>query len=309
MDAWSGCLASKAPAAAPRATSSATSEVERWHANPLLAAATTDVALTIKTSRAWCCSMAAAERPRMRRRNCGRSSSRRARRAWASGAEGMMMIELPRDTLCVLHADSGPCASPSDNLRLLSATAESSITLLNFYPGKIWVGRFRNFDVADIGKDIGGDVGRDIMREWRERLVLVGALDGNAEAPGVKRCATLGTNDDVQFCLFGGEIAERRNAAGEGHFYLPPAFTAQERDGNVRHLKATTIVRSPFSAPDQLLSLLHGFLQASRIRSDVEGCRLHECHSIRGVSRPSCCLRKHRHRNASRKPDECRATR
>src|SRR5262249_11864851 len=43
MDAWSGCLASKSPAAAPRATSSATSKVERWHANPPLAAATTDV--------------------------------------------------------------------------------------------------------------------------------------------------------------------------------------------------------------------------------------------------------------------------
>src|SRR5262249_24483445 len=97
MDAWSGCLASKAPAAAPRATSSATSEVERWHANPPLAAATTDVPLMIKASRAWWCSMAAAERRRMRRRNCGRSSSRRARRAWASGAEGMMMrIELLR---------------------------------------------------------------------------------------------------------------------------------------------------------------------------------------------------------------------
>src|SRR5262249_40396379 len=39
---------------------------------------------------------------------------------------------------------------------------------------------------------------------------------------GVERCAAFGTNDDVQFCLFGAEIAERRNVAGERHFHLPP---------------------------------------------------------------------------------------
>src|SRR5262245_22164115 len=66
---------------------------------------------------------------------------------------------------------------------------ESSITLLNFHPGKIRLGRFRNFDGADIGKDVGGDVGWDIVCQWGERLVLVGALEGNAEAPGMKRRA------------------------------------------------------------------------------------------------------------------------
>src|SRR5262249_11110305 len=136
------------------------------------------------------------------------------------------------------------------------------------------------------------------MREWCEWLVLVSARDGNAEAPEVKRCAAFGTNDDVQFCLFGGEIAERRNVAGEGHFHLPPAFTAQERDGNIGHLKAA-IARTPFPAPDQLLSFLHRFLQASRIRGDVEDCRLLECHRIRGVFGPAWCLRTHRYCNAS----------
>src|SRR6266700_171645 len=145
------------------------------------------------------------------------------------------------------------------------------------------------------------------MCQWGEWLVLVGALDGNAEAPGVKRCAAFGTNDDVQLRLFGREIAERRNVAGEGHFHLPPAFTAQERDGNIANLKAA-IARTLFPAPDQLLSLLHGFLQASRIRGDVKDCRLLERQSIHGVFGPACRLRARRHRNASRKPNECRAT-
>src|SRR5262249_35379207 len=102
-------------------------------------------------------------------------------------------------------------------------------------------------------------VGWDVVRQWRERLVLVGALDGNTEAPGGERCAAFGTNDDVQFCLFGAEIAERRNVAGERHFHLPPAFTAQERDRNIAHSKGA-VARSPFRAPDQLLSLLHRLL-------------------------------------------------
>src|SRR5262249_56305507 len=129
------------------------------------------------------------------------------------------------------------------------------------YRGEVRLGRFGEWDGGDIGKDIGSDVGWDVMREWRERLVLVGALDGNAEAPGVKGRAAFGANDDVQFRLFGGEIAERRNVAGEGHFHLTPAFTAQERDGNVGHSKAA-VARPPFRPPDQLLSFLHGFLQA-----------------------------------------------
>src|SRR5262249_17030934 len=129
------------------------------------------------------------------------------------------------------------------------------------------------------GKDIGGDVGWDVVSEWSERLVLVGALDGNAEAPGVKRRAAFGPNDDVQFRLFGGEIAERRNVAGEGHFHLTPAFTAQERDGDIGHSKAP-VARSPFGPPDQLLSFLHRFLQAAGVRSDLEDRRLLECREL-----------------------------
>ena len=119
MGAWSSCLEWKAPAAAPRATSSVTSEVERWHASPPAVAVTTGVALTIKTSRAWCCSMAAAERPRTQHRNYGRSSSRRARHAWASGAEGMTMtIDLPW-ILCAVHADTSAFAPRSTKVGLL----------------------------------------------------------------------------------------------------------------------------------------------------------------------------------------------
>src|SRR5207245_4913116 len=112
---------------------------------------------------------------------------------------------------------------------------ELSITLLNFHPGELRLSRFVDFDGADIGKNIGSDVGRDIMCEWGERLVLVSALDGNTEAPGVKGRAAFGTNDDVQLCLFRGEIAQRRNVTGERHFHLAPAFAAQERDRNIAH--------------------------------------------------------------------------
>jgi hypothetical protein len=90
----------------------------------------------------------------------------------------------------------------------------------------------------------------------------------------VNRRAVLGANDDVQFFLVDGAIAERRNLAGECHLHFASTLIAEECDGNIGDLKST-IIRS-FRAPDELLSFLHRFLQGSSSWCDVKDGRRFE---------------------------------
>jgi hypothetical protein len=64
-------------------------------------------------------------------------------------------------------------------------------------------------------------------------------------------------------------MAERGDVAGKGHLHLPAACAAEERDRHIGDLKAR-LVRLFFRVPDQWLPLLHAFLEASGIRSDLE---------------------------------------
>ena len=121
----------------------------------------------------------------------------------------------------------------------------------------------------------------------------------------MQRRAAFGTNDGVQFCVLGGEIAERGDVAGKRHLHLTPALLAQECNGNVCDLKAG-IVRFVLLVPDQLLPFLHAFFQASGIRGDLEGGRSIERHQFRILP---ARLRVRRHGNTCRKCDECRPTR
>src|SRR5262249_1373140 len=163
-----------------------------------------------------------------------------------------------------------------------------------------------NFDRAHIREDVRGHVARYVMRERRKRPILVGAFDGNSKTPGVQRRAAFGTNVDIQFCVLGGGIAEGGNVASECHLHLTPGLLAKERHGNIRHLEAR-FVRLVLRMPDQLLSFLHAFLQASGIRRDVEGRRPIERDKF-ALLRP-VRLRPRRRGDAGRKPNQYRAAR
>jgi hypothetical protein len=180
-----------------------------------------------------------------------------------------------------------------------------SVAALNAHPAIIRLGRFGNFDRADVGEDVCSDVARHVVRQGSERPILVGTLDRNFEAPGVQRRAAFGANDGVQFRVLGGEIAERGDVAAKRHLHLTPALLAKERNGNVRHLK-TVIIRFLFRMPDQLLSFLHAFFQASGIRSDLKGGGSIERHKFR-ILPARLPMRRHGHTCCKR--NECRPTR
>jgi hypothetical protein len=93
------------------------------------------------------------------RRSCGRSKSRRAQPASVSGAEGT---------------------------RIRTRPIPSSIAALNSHPGEIRLGRFRNFDRADVRENVLCEVVRHVVGQRRQRLIFVGTLDRNVEAPGVQ---------------------------------------------------------------------------------------------------------------------------
>ena len=65
-----------------------------------------------------------------------------------------MRIELPGDTLRSSRRVR-PLRVTLEQLARASHNDESSTALLNLHPGKVRLGRFRNFNGADIGKDIG----------------------------------------------------------------------------------------------------------------------------------------------------------
>ena len=171
-----------------------------------------------------------------------------------------------------------------------------SLAALNLHPREIRLGRFSNFDRADVGEDVLCEVIGHVVGQRRQRLILVGALDRNAEAPGVQRRAAFGAHDGVQLCLLRGGIAERGDVAGERHLHLPAAFAAEKRDRHVGDLKAR-LVRLVFRVPDQLLPLLHAFLEASRIRIDIEDGGPVEPHEF-AILRPAR-LRVRRRRGAT----------
>src|SRR5262249_54296494 len=107
------------------------------------------VGSAIRTSRAWCCSMAAAAQAGVQRRSCGRSNSRRAQPESVSGAEGTRMTTRPFPSLAPL----------------------------NPHAGETRLSRFRNLDRADVREDVLGEVVGHVVGQRRQRLVLVGALD------------------------------------------------------------------------------------------------------------------------------------
>src|SRR4029450_4019409 len=84
-----------------------------------------------------------------------------------------------------------------------------SVAALNAHPAIIRLGRFGNFDRADVGEDVCSDVARHVVRQGSERPILVGTLDRNFEAPGVQRRAAFGANDGVQIRVLGGGVAQR----------------------------------------------------------------------------------------------------
>src|SRR5262245_30093944 len=212
-DAWCGCSALRACAGARRVSSGAISEPAKWRASRSAAAMSIVVGSAIRTSRAWCCSMAAAAQAGVQRRSCGRSSSRRAQPESVSGAEGTRMTTRPFPSLAPL----------------------------NPHAGETRLSRFRNLDRADVREDVLGEVVGHVVGQRRQRLVLVGALDCKAKAPGVQRRAAFGANDGVQLCLLRGGLAERGDVAGERRLHLPAAFAAEERDRHVGDLKASLV--------------------------------------------------------------------
>src|SRR3954469_8419511 len=144
-----------------------------------------------------------------------------------------------------------------------------SAARLNLHPRRIRLVEFCDLDSADIGKEIGGEIARNVMGDRSERLIVVPAFDGKAQVPGMKRGATLGAHDDVQFWLLRRGIAERRDVAGERHLHLPSGFASQETHRNIGDLKPS-IARSIFPDPYQLLPALHRFLQRAGARRDFK---------------------------------------
>src|SRR3954468_4240532 len=153
--------------------------------------------------------------------------------------------------------------------RFPSGAPRQSAARLNLHAGRIRLVEFCDLDCADIGKEIGGEIARDFMGDWGEWLIVVPAFDGKAQVPGVKRGATLGANDDVQFWFLRRGIAERRDVAGERHLHLASGFASQETHRNIGDLKPS-IARSVFSNPYQLLPALHRFLQRAGVRRDFK---------------------------------------
>src|SRR6478609_2745667 len=144
-----------------------------------------------------------------------------------------------------------------------------SAARLNLHPGRIRLVEFCDLDSADIGKEIGGEIARDLMGDRGEWLIVVPAFDGKAQVPGMKRGATLGANDDVQFWLLGRGIAKRRDVAGERHLHLASGFASQESHRNIGDLKPP-VARSVFPDPYQLLPALHRFLQRAGVRRNFK---------------------------------------
>src|SRR6266540_143854 len=182
----------------------------------------------------------------------------------------------------------------------MRATSPSGATL-NFQAGLIRLFVFRNFNGVDVGKDVGGDLLRHFLFLRRQCLVLVGALDRYADRRGVKRGTALAANNDVQLCLVGGPVAERRHVAGKGQGQLAAGFAAQEPDRNIGQLKSP-IGRPALPAPDQLLPFLDRFLETSADRRDFEHGRFLERRKFPGI-RPvgRTWLRTNRRRSQSRK--------
>src|SRR6266540_902978 len=131
----------------------------------------------------------------------------------------------------------------------MRATSPSGATL-NFQAGNIRLDVFRNFNGIDVRKHIGG--------------------------------AVLAANNDVQLCLVGGPIAERRHVAGKGQGQLAAGFAAQEPDRNIGQLKSP-IGRPALPAPDQLLPFLDRFLETSADRRDFEHGRFLERRKFPGI--------------------------
>src|SRR3954468_8140476 len=144
-----------------------------------------------------------------------------------------------------------------------------SAARLNLHARRIRLVEFCDLDSADIGKEIGGEIARDLMGDRGEWLIVVPAFDGKTQVPGMKRGATLGANDDVQFWFLGRGIAERRDIAGERHLHLASGFTSQETHRNIGYLKPP-IARSIFPDPYQFLPALHRFLQRPGVRRDFK---------------------------------------
>src|SRR6185312_10651340 len=173
-------------------------------------------------------------------------------RRWWSTSTSSRWRSLTRCYVCIRLTMADGFSSTTGRATPFPAGGTPSTSRLNLHPGRIRLAEFCDLDSADIGKEIGGEIARDLMGDRGEWLIVVPAFDGKAQVPGMKRGATLGANDDVQFWLLGRGIAKRRDVAGERHLHLASGFASQESHRNIGDLKPP-VARSVFPDPYQLL--------------------------------------------------------